>query len=282
MTGVITVWRRLALLSVLSLALLAPPDYAQSSTPAHNRLIKVLSFQANWLPSINPPWQSRVDTTEVVSTANAPQFSTSLLIHYPAGTVGPGENGVQFPLLFRRWQGMEDNFSNLSLAYCLKFKKGFDFGKGGKLPGLMGGDKSWTRSGGEQPDGTDGWTLRYMWRKGGEAVIYAYLPPSANGRYGNITWGQDIPLARTFIPGQWHCLRQRVTVNDIGQENGQLQVWFDGEQVLDLNDITYRTIDNSAGKIGGVYFSTFHGGHSPDWAPRHDSQLLINGLTLSR
>lgn len=151
MTGVITVWRRLALLSVLSLALLAPPDYAQSSTPAHNRLIKVLSFQANWLPSINPPWQSRVDTTEVVSTANAPQFSTSLLIHYPAGTVGPGENGVQFPLLFRRWQGMEDNFSNLSLAYCLKFKKGFDFGKGGKLPGLMGGDKSWTRSGGEQP-----------------------------------------------------------------------------------------------------------------------------------
>ncbi|MDO3388750.1 hypothetical protein QWI17_23085 [Gilvimarinus sp. SDUM040013] len=257
---------------------------ADTPIPEHadSRVIKALTFQPNWLEELSPAWHSRLETTRVVPAPDAAQFPHALEVHFPKGAVGPGEGGAQFPLLFRKWQGMNDHYEDLTLSYCLKFNEDFDFVMGGKLPGLIGGEDSWTRSGGNQPDGSNGWTLRYMWRTGGQAVIYAYLPPSPNGRYGSATWGQDIALNRTFIPEQWHCLKQRVVINDIGEENGQLQVWFDGEQVLSLNNITYRTQDNNAGKIGGMYFSTFHGGNTRDWAPSKDSSLLINGFAFSQ
>ncbi|MDO3382041.1 polysaccharide lyase [Gilvimarinus algae] len=251
---------------------------------AHDsQVIRQFGFSDHqWLETFNPPWETRSETVKTVTTADAPGADTSLHIDYPAGAVGPREGGVQFPIVFSRLQGAGTLYTGLTLEYCLKFKEGFDFVKGGKLPGLMGGEDSWSRSGGQQPDGSNGWTLRYMWREQGKAVIYAYLPPSPNGRYGNKTWGQDLPLGKSFVPGQWHCLKQRVVVNDIGRENGELHVWFDGEKVLTLSDITYRLADTPAGKIGGILVSTFHGGNTQEWAPAHDSHLLLNNFAISR
>ncbi|WP_020209226.1 polysaccharide lyase [Gilvimarinus chinensis] len=243
--------------------------------------IATFDFQDhNWLAQWNPPWHSRIHTTEIVHTPNAPGHSKSLLIHHPSGAVGPGEGGIQLPIVFADLDLLQPSYRELTLDYCLQFKEGFDFVKGGKLPGLMGANKSWTRSGGNQPNGRNGWTLRYMWREEGRAVVYAYLPPSPNGRYGATKWGQNIELGKSFIPGQWHCLKQRVILNDIGQENGELHIWFDGDKVLSRNDVSYRLQDSPAGFIGGIFISTFHGGNTPDWAPAQDSYLLLNDLRI--
>ena len=143
----------------------------------------------------------------------------------------------------------------------------------------MGCGQSWERSGGNQPNGTNGWTLRLMWREGGKAVVYSYLPPH---KYGGAQWGLDIDLNRTFKPGIWHCIEQYVRVNDIGQQNGKLHVWIDNELVLTLDDVLYRTVDNRAGKIGGIYVSTFHGGNTSEWAPQRDSYALFDGFAAAK
>jgi hypothetical protein len=257
----------------LSILLFLLPQYSLAEP------LKTFSFsQPNWQNAWQLDWNSRLNTTKVITSTEG---ASVLQVNYPEGGVGPSQSGVQFPIRFSSFSDLAPAYHSLKLGYCLTFSKDFDFVKGGKLPGLMGAGDSWTRSGGNQPDGSDGWTMRYMWREKGEAVIYAYLPPSPNGRYGGTTWGQDISLNKQFIPGQQHCLTQEITINDVGQENGQLKVWFDGELVIERKDVSYRLVDTPEGYIGAVMFSSFHGGNNPSWAPRHLSSIEFSDLTIS-
>ncbi len=211
------------------------------------------------------------------------QGTKALRIGYPQGGVGPANSGAQFPIVFHKIEGMTPYFDTYYLSYHVFFEHGFDFKKGGKLPGLMGGGDSWKRSGGDIPDGTNGWTMRFMWREGGRAVIYAYLPPSTKRAIGQ--WGTDIPLkdsdrnAIVFTTGKWIHIEQLIRLNTVElkvgklhpNEDGVLQVWIDKEKVLDLNDVSYRTEKNTNGQIGGIYFSTFHGGNDESWGPAQSS-----------
>jgi hypothetical protein len=235
---------------------------------------------AGWRNRWGIPWIQRATINQVVT--NHFIGGKALRVSYPTGGVGPGETGTQFPLVIDRMAGVEQGLYNeLYLRYYLKFEEGFDFRLGGKLPGLMGGGNSWSRSGGDQPDGTNGWTLRFMWRRNGELVVYAYLPPSENGKWGGVQWGQDISCGVAARPGRWHCIEQYVNVGTPGKDDGQLRVWIDGVLRLDIDDMRFWDIENDYGLIGGVYFSTFHGGNTSDWAPRVDSYALYDGIVLA-
>ena len=39
--------------------------------------------------------------------------------------------------------------------------------------------------------------------------------------------------------------------------------------------------ENNYGLIGGIYFSTFHGGNTPDWAPQIDSFAQFDGIVAA-
>ena len=54
----------------------------------------------------------------------------------------------------------------------IMFGSGFDFVKGGKLPGLFGGGVSC--SGGAESE--ECFSTRFMWRRDGEGEVYGYLP----------------------------------------------------------------------------------------------------------
>ena len=184
----------------------------------------------------------------------------ALRVEYPEGGIGPKESGVSFPIVFRNISNVEQGlFNELYIRYYVKFEKGFDFRLGGKLPGIMGGGDSWTRSGGQQPDGSNGWTLRFMWREGGEIVIYAYLPKSQNGKWGRKEWGQDITTGVYSTPGQWYCIEQYVNIGTPGKDDGVLKVWMNNELKIFIDDLRFWNVENNFGKIGGIYFSTFHG-----------------------
>ncbi|TVR69462.1 MAG: T9SS C-terminal target domain-containing protein [Marinilabiliales bacterium] len=226
------------------------------------------------------PWVNRGPANYV--TDNHFIGEKSLRVSYPEGGVGPGETGGQFPMVLANMEGLtEGYYQELYLRYYLKFEEGFDFRLGGKLPGLMGGGNSWSRSGGDQPDGTNGWTLRFMWRRNGDIVVYAYLPPSDNGKWGGVQWGQDIDCDFAAEPGRWHCIEQYVNVGTPGHDDGKLKVWIDGEKMLDIDDMRFWDVENNYGRIGGVYFSTFHGGSSSDWAPRRDSYAQFDGFVMA-
>lgn len=63
----------------------------------------------------------------------------------------------------------------MRLSYAVRFSSNFNFVLGGKLPGLYGGIGN---TGGNIPDGTDGFSTRYMWGRNGVGEVYAYLPTS--------------------------------------------------------------------------------------------------------
>jgi len=57
--------------------------------------------------------------------------------------------------------------SHALLSYKMAFQEGFQWNKGGKLPGLWSGQDTKECSGGNQSDGDDCWSVRLMWRADG-------------------------------------------------------------------------------------------------------------------
>ncbi|HKK81202.1 MAG TPA: hypothetical protein VJ909_03070, partial [Prolixibacteraceae bacterium] len=239
-------------LLAIGIVLFAQPE---DKTNSQNKLVFEGSFEGDfnnpqWVNKWGIAWNSRADECSIVS--DAADGDKALQVFYPEGSVGPDEGGAQFPIVFRNMQQNEGSglYHELYLRYYVKFEEGFDFQRGGKLPGLMGGGDSWARSGGHQPDGTNGWTLRLMWRQNRRLVVYAYVPPSENGKWGSETWGQDIDSGVDAETGEWMCIEQFVNVGNAGKDNGRLKVWIDGEECISINDMRFGDVENDDGKIG--------------------------------
>lgn len=202
------------------------------------------------------------------------KFSQVLRVRYPSGSASPlvtrktgaPTGGAQF---FANL-GMQPQ-NALRLSYYVRFAKNFDFVKGGKLPGLFGGTVT---DGRQIPDGTNGFSTRYMWRRGGEGEIYAYLPSSKEHgtSIGRGNW--------RFQPGIWYRLEQEVVLNQPGQNNGRIRVWVDGKPVLNRGNLNFRTSDRL--KIEGILFSTFFGGGAPSWATPKNVYADFANFSVSR
>lgn len=209
-----------------------------------------------------------VDRAELIETARAPD-GAMVRVFYPAGSASrraKGEDGGM--QVYMRLP--DDPVDELYLQYYVRFPPDFDFVKGGKLPGLYGG----TVTGGQHiPDGTDGFSTRYMWRRGGDGEVYAYLPTSEKHgtSLGRGCW--------FFTPGRWTAIQQRVRLNTPGETDGEITVWQDGRQVLTQTGLTFRTTDDL--KIDGLFFSTFFGGGDTSWASPVDQYADFAAFTVS-
>lgn len=191
-----------------------------------------------------------------------------LKVDYPEGTVGPQTNGIQF---------IKDlPVSNeYYLDYYVFFEEGFDFRKGGKLPGLTSGGSTYT--GGVHPDNGEGWSARYMWatrNAGVEALVYFYYIDMDS------QYGESVDAGVYFETGKWYRLTQRIKLNEDNLSNGIMQVWIDGVEVINKTGIRYRLWGK--GDIDSFYFSTFHGGASDDWSPQNDSFALYDDFKVTR
>jgi len=64
-----------------------------------------------------------------------------------------------------------------------------------------------------------------------------------------------------------------------GYQNGLLEVYLDGKQVISRNDVPYRT----TGMVGfqGLMFSSFFGGSDPSYATPVDTQVYFKNVQLS-
>lgn len=217
------------------------------------------NWKDRWSVSSDKDWGWENAT---VITDPSGKFAKVLRVRYPAGSASPAvSQKYNAPLggtQFYSSLGITPR-NSLRLSYYLRFSENFDFVKGGKLPGLFGGDGA---SGGNIPNGTDGFSTRFMWRKNGDGEVYAYIPSSTE-------YGTSIGRGNwRFQPGRWYRLEQEVRLNQPGQKNGRIRVWLDGQQVLDQTGLTFRTIDQL--KINGIFFSTFFGGSDPTWATPKD------------
>ena len=90
--------------------------------------------------------------------------SPVLRVLYPAGSFNNKTGGGQF---YSLWNSSTP-FQSMLLSYEIAFDSGFNWVKGGKLPGLRGGPSLTGCSGGKEPTGTDCFSTRLMWRTNGE------------------------------------------------------------------------------------------------------------------
>lgn len=194
----------------------------------------------------------------------------ALRISYPKGEFGPEGSGAQ-------WQFAIPPHDELYFSYRLKFGDQFDFVRGGKLPGFAGGSAN---TGGNTPDGYDGWSARMMWKEGGRVIQYVYYPDqNQNLPYGDaFTWTSS-GRAYHFTPGVWYQVEVRVVMNQPGEKNGLIQSWLNGVKALDKGNLRFRDTANLA--IDMVYFSTFFGGDDRSWAPFKDENIYFDDFIIS-
>lgn len=110
-----------------------------------------------------------------------------------------------------------------------------------------------------------------MWRTDGAGELYTYLPPdftenqavcnippfsTCNSVYGasvgrgSFSWGTG--------NGNRTVMSQRVRLNDVGQANGELELFIGGQSVVNVGGLILT--NSTEGRIRGMQFQTFFGG----------------------
>ena len=216
-------------------------------------------------------WDNGLKDRTIIDTTYSVSGRKSLRIEYPKGGVGPSETGAQVELKF-------PSRDVAYMSYWMRFSDNFSFGtssEGGKLPGLCGGNNC---SGGDNCDGTNGFSARFMWRAGGQIVLYLYHMDKPE------KYGEDHPLKYAdgsnviFERGSWHHIEERVKINSAGDVyDGEVQAWVDGKEVLSLKGLRFT---NNGDKVDKLYISTFHGGNDETWAPTETCHIWFDDIRI--
>ncbi len=136
-------------------------------------------------------------------------------------------NGIEF-----RWSppGISGAIATC-LVYSVWLPDKFDFGDGGFLPGVFGGDRGAAR---QQTD-SDRLTVTLEWSDDGIPSLAAAVDGSDRLRLS----GAGTPLAT----GRWMKVEQEVILNDPGQKNGTVRLWVDGELIVENQRVQLRKDD---------------------------------------
>lgn len=189
-----------------------------------------------------------------------------------AGTIRSnpsGNNGVVSVVPLPR------EVNNACIRYRIRFQDGFDWSKGGKLPGLSGvadGVSPSLPAGGGNP-GSKGWSGRIMWGPSGSMESYMYYPTQPE------YYGQGFGWARRLDDGRFHTIRQCYIMNTVGKRNGVLRAWLDGTVVLNKTNFVYRT--KRSVHISHMMWSIFRGGSTMDWAGSRDNYIDFDRVRIT-
>ncbi len=138
----------------------------------------------------------------------------------------------------------------------IRFAPDYDQGNlnhtGGGLAGVAGSDP-WAGMGqaGIKPMGDDRFTASFeAWKDWGRypapgyMFVYASWMDMRQDRDGHY-WGNmlDPGTENRFVPerGRWYCLEQMIGVNDVGQANGEMATWIDGQLYLHCRGFRWRS-----------------------------------------
>lgn len=218
-----------------------------------------------------PSWNDGLD--EGRATIEEEANTKFLRVTYPAGQYGPGLGGVQFTI------PLGASYTELFLAYRVRFGSGFEWVKGGKLPGLVGGTAPTGCLAKDDPDSLSGFSARMMWRAGGLPVQYLYFPErisECGDDYDYLVGG----ISAAFSPGTWHTVQHRIVMNDPGMPNGIMQAWFDGQLAVDEQSFLWRA-EGYEYEVDALYFSTFFGGGDDSWAPSTDQTIDYDDFVIA-
>lgn len=206
-----------------------------------------------------------------------PNYATiknkALRVKYPAHLWTKGGVISQIPI---------PKNNTYTLSYKIYFENGFEWKKGGKLPGLAGGTAPTGGVNGANiaKSGT-GFSARFMWHPNGELIAYLYHK-DMKGIYGTNIKATYQGENYRFPTNQWVTITQYVKVNTQNNSNGVLKVWITDANkkklVIEKNNITWMTKNNNVDKF---LLSTFFGGGDVSWAPSKDCYIKFDDFEFS-
>ncbi|KAI0365896.1 hypothetical protein BV20DRAFT_1098122 [Pilatotrama ljubarskyi] len=220
---------------------------------------------------------------------------------YPEGSINPGNSSapsggfgfyLRGPSDFSHALTDVSAYSEVIMGYDVLFEDGFDFRKGGKLPGIYGGagDSAYGCTGGRQSDRCKCFNLRLMWRENGVGELYAYIPQTdANTKrllavpprsIQHPDYGFSVGRgAWNFPSGRWTRVMERVKINDVGEDNGEIEVFINGTSVMKATRLVLRTKEGPNARVQGLHFQTFFGGHTPEWASPKEQRAWFTNVS---
>ncbi len=176
------------------------------------------------------------------------------------------------------------NYDDVYYGYRFKFDANFDFKNGGKLNGLIGGSDP---SPGVPTDGSKGASVSIMWRKYPSDPNNAYMHTYTYCENKDDQWGQHDDFKDgsgnriKIVREKWYNVVVRIKMNTMNVPDGTIQVWLDGQLVVDRHDFLFRTKGGTWGwHINQLIY--FFGGNGPGWAPTRDSYVSMDDWVLSQ
>jgi hypothetical protein len=187
-------------------------------------------------------------------------------VTYPKGKIG-GSSETGLPAQYVSIPPAPEYY----LDYQVMFESDWEWVKGGKLPGLVGG----SHTSGCKSITADGWSARFMWRGGGRGEVYLYHQNRQNG------CGDDyeFPSPGNFIKGPWNRITEHVVINTPGKNDGYVEAWYNGKKQVTMNNLQLRgKVSETTALVDAVSLQTFYGGSSSGWAPPHDTHSKFSNL----
>ncbi len=231
-------------------------------------------WQGDWN---SPPYSNGLEKTKIVDLGNGDR---AMQWNYPKGSVGPSQGGGQ-------WEAPFTGQDEVYLSYNIKFKPGFDWVEGGKLPGLGGGP---AYGSGTPMEWDEGFSARLMWRFGendGKVMFYAYYQ-NKTGIYGaGHPWSDNVFVT---TPERWYNMTVRLVLNSIdqnklttdpqhaGNTDGLMEGFIDGKLVCSVTGICFRNLPSI--KIDDMHITSFFGGNGSNYAAARDEWNLLDDVYL--
>jgi hypothetical protein len=184
----------------------------------------------------------------------------------------------------------------VTVSYAVYFPPGFQFVKGGKLPGVCLGTTSkdakcatggnWNANAG---------SFRVMFRENGGAIGYVYLAfpngPAALaaqsagfqsiGKVKNTAgidlWHNKKSPELQLRAGQWNTVSFSVTLNTPGKSDGALSLTVNG-QTKSLQNMAWR--QSGEVRLRSLLMVAFFGGGSADWASPVDTKISFKDVSV--
>lgn len=268
-----------------------PRDLTQVSLSDEALLVHCIHPNLPRHPIVRPPHPRRTHGT---SYHGLPDPEKAYEAEYLKGSINPSATipgGFGFYLsgdseFKRRCQG---EAKEVVMSYRMMLEDGWMWAKGGKLPGVFGGDgdKAYRCTGGRKESRCTCFNVRLMWRANGEGELYTYLPPVPSNHkvlsavpprsIRNPDYGYSVGRGAFSLKGavnNWMSVAIRIRMNRPGKQDGQMELWIDGRSVISVDELVIRgdggqdedQVHGDGARLQGMHFQTFFGGHTEEWA----------------